>query len=308
MKQPSLRRYLFLSITAALVTMTVKFIGYLLTGSVGLFSDAAESVVNLIAAVVGLWAVTLAARPADEDHTYGHTKAEYFSSGVEGALILVAALLIAVEAIPRLLHPEPIDQAFWGLSFAVSGAVINGAVGWFLLRQGKKHRSITLEADAHHLFADVMTTGGVLLGVLLVALTKWNILDPLVALLVAVNILWTGGKLLRQTGLGLLDTALPHEDQATMDAIFERYRKQGLVFHAVRSRMAGRRRFLSFHVIVPGTWTILKGHALCEEIEQALRDALPASTIFTHLEPAEDPVTFEDIELDRVPSSQNPSA
>ena len=162
MKQPSLRVYMYLSIAAALVTMGVKFIGYFLTGSVGLFSDAAESVVNVVAALVGLWAVTLAARPADEEHTYGHTKSEYFSSGVEGALILVAALIIAVAALPRLLHPEPIKQAFLGLAFSVSGAVINGVLAWFMLREGKKQRSITLEADAHHLFTDVMTTAGVL--------------------------------------------------------------------------------------------------------------------------------------------------
>ena len=303
MKYSSLRLYMFLSIAAALVTMAVKFLGYALTGSVGLFSDAAESVVNLVAALVGLWAVTLAERPADEDHTYGHTKSEYFSSGVEGALILVAALIIAVEAIPRLLHPEPIEQAFVGLAFSVSGALVNGVLAWYMVREGKKQHSITLEADAHHLFADVLTTVGVLIGVLLVALTKWYILDPIVALLVALNIVWTGVKLLRQTGLGLLDTALPPEDLQTINDILGTYRKQGIAFHALRTRMAGRRRFVSFHVIAPGTWTILKGHALCEEIEVALHQALPNSTVFTHLEPKEDPVTFEDMELDRFPSS-----
>lgn len=300
MKQPSLRLYMFMSIAAAVVTMGVKFIGYFLTGSVGLFSDAAESVVNLVAALVGLWAVTLATRPADEDHTYGHTKSEYFSSGAEGALILVAAIIIAVEAIPRLLHPQPIEQAFVGLAFSVFGAVINGVLAWFMLREGKQQRSITLQADAHHLYADVLTTAGVVVGVLLVALTHWYILDPIVALLVAVNIIWTGVKLLRQTGLGLLDTALPQEDLDVLNQVLDPYRQQGIGFHAVRTRMAGRRRFVSFHVIVPGAWTVLKGHSLCEEIELALHDALPESTIFTHLEPKEDPVTFEDIELDRV--------
>jgi cation diffusion facilitator family transporter len=283
--------------------MGVKFLGYVLTGSVGLFSDAAESVVNLVAALVGLWALTLAARPADEEHAYGHTKSEYFASGVEGALILVAALVIAFEAIPRLLHPEPIEQAFVGLSFSVIGALINGVLAWFLLREGKKQRSITLEADARHLFTDVVTTAGVLVGVLLVVLTKWYILDPLVALLVAVNILWTGGKLLRQTGLGLLDTALPAQEREVVNQILDPYRKQGIAFHAMRSRMAGRRRFVSFHVIVPGNWTVLKGHAICEEIELAIRSALPECTVFTHLEPKEDPVTFQDIELDRAPQS-----
>jgi len=299
MKQPSTRLYMYLSIAAALVTMGVKFVGYFLTGSVGLFSDAAESVVNLVAALVGLWAVTLAARPADIEHTYGHTKSEYFSSGVEGALILVAALIIAVEAIPRLLHPEPIEQAYLGLAFSVVGALINGVLAWFMLRAGKEQRSITLEADAHHLFTDVVTTAGVFVGVLLVALTQWYILDPIVALLVAINIIWTGVKLLRQTGLGLLDTALPHEDMDAINAILDAYRERDIEFHALRSRIAGRRRFVSFHVIVPGKWTVLKGHAICEEIEMALHAALPESTIFTHLEPREDPVTFEDTELDR---------
>ncbi|GHO98744.1 transporter [Reticulibacter mediterranei] len=299
MKQPSLRLYMFLSIAAAVVTMVIKFLGYLLTGSVGLFSDAAESVVNLVAALVGLWAVTLSARPADEDHTYGHTKAEYFSSGVEGALILVAALVIASEAIPRLLHPEPIEQASLGLTFSVIGALINGVLAWFMLREGKKQRSMSLQADAHHLFTDVVTTAGVLVGVLLVVLTKWYLLDPLVALLVAGNIIWTGVKLLRQTGLGLLDTVLPKEDREVVSSVLDPYRQHGIDFHAMRTRMAGRRRFVSFHVIVPGAWTVLKGHALCEEIELALHSALPDSTIFTHLEPRENPASFDDTQLDR---------
>ena len=297
MKQPSTRLYMYLSIAAALVTMGVKFIGYFLTGSVGLFSDAAELVVNLVAALVGLWAVTLAARPADIEHTYGHTKSEYFSSGVEGALILVAALIIAFELLFPVFDTAPIEQAYLGLTFSIVGAVINGVLAWFMLREGKE-RSITLEADAHHLFTDVMTTVGVFIGVLLVALTKWYILDPIVALLVAINIIWTGVKLLRQTGLGLLDTALPHEDINAINAILDTYRKQNIEFHALRSRMAGRRRFVSFHVIVPGTWTVLKGHSVCEEIEMALHAALPESTIFTHLEPREDPVTFRYTEFD----------
>jgi cation diffusion facilitator family transporter len=301
MKQPSQRLYMSLSIVAAIVTMGVKFLGYGLTGSVGLFSDAAESAVNLVAALVGLWAVTLAAQPADEDHAYGHTKSEYFSSAAEGALILVAALIIVVEAIPRLLHPEPIEQAqaFVGLTFSSFGAVINGVLAWFMLREGKRQRSIALEADAHHLFVDVLTTVGVVVGILLVTLTRWYILDPIVALLVTVNIVWTGVKLLRQTGLGLLDTALPKEDLDVVNQVLDPYRQQDIVFHAMRTRMAGRRRFVSFHVIVPGVWTVLKGHSLCEEIELALHDALPESTIFTHLEPKEDPATFEDLELDR---------
>src|SRR5439155_3058894 len=253
MKVRSKRFYIALSVAAALATMTVKFIGYVLTGSVGLFSDAAESVVNLAAALVALWAITLAARPADEDHTYGHTKSEYFSSGVEGALILVAALVIAVEAIPRLLHPQPLEHVGLGLAFSVVGALINGVLAWFMLRAGKQLRSIALQADARHLFADVWTTLGVLIGVLLVAVTGWLILDPIVALLVAANIIWTGARLLHETGLGLLDTALPKKDLDHINTILDDYRAQGIVFHALRSRQAGSRRFVSFHVLVPGT-------------------------------------------------------
>ena len=307
MQVRSKRFYIVLSVAAALATMTVKFIGYFLTGSVGLFSDAAESVVNLVAALVALWAVTLAARPADEDHTYGHTKSEYFSSGVEGALILVAALVIAVEAIPRLFHPQPLEQVGLGLAFAVVGALINGVLAWFMLRAGKQLRSIALQADARHLFTDVWTTLGVLVGVALVALTGWLRLDPIIALLVAANIIWTGIRLLHQTGLGLLDTALPKEDLQQIEAIFAPYRAKGLVFHAVRSRQAGSRRFVSFHVLVPGSWTVTQGHSICEAIELAIRSQLPETTVFTHLEPREDPISFADQALDRIPVNDESS-
>lgn len=297
---------MFLSIGAALLTMGVKFIGYFLTGSVGLFSDATESIVNLVAALVGLWALTLASRPADEDHAYGHTKSEYFSSGVEGALILVAAVIIVIEALPRLQHPQPLGQIGPGLAFVVVGAVINGVLGWFMSRAGKRLRSITLEADARHLFADVFTTAGVFVGIVLVALTGWLILDPIIALLVALNIVWTGIRLLRETGLGLLDTALPLEDMRLIEHVLDGYRAQGLAFHALRTRQAGSRRFISFHVLVPGNWTVLKGHTTCETIEIALHDAFPETTVFTHLEPLEDPASFIDQALDRA-ADTNPT-
>lgn len=300
MKVHSKRFYIMLSVVAALATMTVKFLGYFLTGSVGLFSDAAESVVNLAAALVALWAITLAARPADEEHTYGHSKAEYFSSGLEGALIFVAALIIAVEAIPRLMHPQPLEQVGLGLAFSVTGAVINRMLAWFMLRAGKQQRSVALQADARHLFTDVWTTVGVLVEVAFVAITGWYILDPIVALLVTVNIIWTGTRLLHATGLGLLDTTLTKEDREHVEMILNRYRGQGIAFHALRSRQAGSRRFVSFHVLVPGTWTVLKGHRLCEAIELTIRDALPETTVFTHLEPLEDPLSFADQTLDRV--------
>jgi cation diffusion facilitator family transporter len=300
------RFYISLSIAAALVTMAAKFTGYLLTGSVGLFSDAAESIVNLVAALVALWALNLAARPADEEHAYGHTKSEYFSSGVEGALILVAAVTIAVEAIQRLQHPQKLEQIGLGLAFSVGGAIINGAVAVLLLRAGKRLRSITLEADARHLLADVWTTVGVVIGVLLVAITGWLPLDSIVALLVAVNIIWTGVRLLHETGLGLLDTSLPADDLAKISTIFATYQEKGIEFHALRTRRAGTRRFITFHILVPGTWTVLQGHTLSEEIELAILNALPESNVTTHLEPREDPVSWEDLELDRKIAREQP--
>jgi cation diffusion facilitator family transporter len=287
--------------------MSVKFIGYLLTGSVGLFSDAAESIVNLVAALVALWAVTLASKPADAEHTYGYTRSEYFSSEVEGALIFVAALIIVVEAIPRLLHPQPLEQVGLGLAFSVSGAVINGVLAWFMLRAGKAQRSVALQADARHLFTDVWTTVGVLVGILFVAVTGWLPLDPIVALLVAANIIWTGVRLLHQTASALLDTALIKEDLQGIDAILDTYRWQGILFHAQRSRQAGSRRFISFHVLVPGNWTVQKGHSVCESIELAIREAFPETTVFTHLEPREDPASFADQALDRIPILDEPS-
>jgi cation diffusion facilitator family transporter len=293
------RSYTWLSIAAALVTMALKFGAFGITGSVGLLSDALESLVNLAAALVAFWALTLAARPADEEHRYGHSKAEYFASGVEGGLIVVAAVSIVVAAWPRLLHPRPLDSIGLGLIIAVAGAAINGGVAFVLRQAGGRLRSVALEADARHLFTDVWTTVGVLVGVALVGLTGWLVLDPIIAMLVAANILWTGVRLVRESGLGLLDTALPAEDQQTIAAVLAEYQVRGIAFHALRTRRSGARRFISLHVLVPGAWTVKRGHDLAEAIEAALRQALPDSTVFTHLEPREDPAAWQDTELDR---------
>jgi cation diffusion facilitator family transporter len=293
------RSYIWLSIAAALVTMALKFFAYRLTGSVGLLSDAVESVVNLIAALVALWALWLAGRPADEEHRYGHSKAEYFSSGLEGALILVAAGSIVIAAAPRLLHPQPLQRVDLGLAVAVIAAAINGGVAWLLWQGGKRHRSITLTADARHLLTDVWTTVGVVVAVALVNLTGWLLLDPIIALIVALNIIWTGLRLLRESGYGLLDTALPQADQRVIADVLAPYRAEGIEFHALRTRSAGSRRFVSLHVLVPGTWTVKQGHDLCERIELALRRALTETTVFTHMEPREDPAAWEDQDLDR---------
>lgn len=288
-----------LSIGAAVVTIGLKFGAYLLTGSVGLFSDAAESVVNLVAAGTALWALTLAARPPDEEHAFGHNKAEYFSSGLESALILIAAALIAATALPRLFEPQPLQNVGVGLAVTLVAATINGGVALVLLRAGRRLRSITLEADAKHLLTDVWTSVGVVLGIVLVGLTGWLVLDPLIALLVAANIVWTGVRLLRDTGQGLLDRALPGEDQAKISKVLSRYGEKNIQFHAVRTRVAGQRRFISMHVLVPGDWTVKRGHDLAEEIEHDIARDLPQSTFFIHVEPAEDPASFEDQALDR---------
>ena len=295
----STRFYAVLSIAAAVVTIGLKFGAYFLTGSVGLFSDAAESVVNLVAAITALWALTLAARPPDEEHAFGHNKAEYFSSGLESALILISAGWIAATAVPRLFDPQPLQNVGVGIAVTLVAAVINGGVALSLMRAGRRLRSITLEADARHLLTDVWTSAGVVVGIVLVGLTGWLVLDPLIALLVAANIVSTGVRLLRDTGQGLLDRALPAEDQEKISKILSRYEERDIRFHAVRTRSAGQRRFVSMHVLVPGGWTVKRGHDLAEEIENDLARDLPQSTFFVHVEPAEDPSSFADQDLDR---------
>lgn len=299
MTRHPLTRFAWLSIGAALLTIGLKTAAYLITGSVGLLSDAVESVVNLVGGVMALAMLTIAARPADEDHAYGHSKAEYFSSGVEGGLIFVAALSIALAACQRLIFPKPLEALGSGIIVAVVAALVNLGVAVVLLRIGRKHNSITLEANAHHLLTDVWTSVAVVLGVGLVALTDWQWLDPLVALLVAANILRTAIGILRRSVLGLMDTAVSAEDIATVRAVFDRYRADGVQFHALRTRQAGARKFISMHVLVPGEWTVNRGHELLERIEADVRQALPGTTVFTHLESLDDPASWEDQTLER---------
>lgn len=297
------RHYIVLSVVVAAATISLKLGAYFLTGSVGLFSDAAESVVNLVAAVAALWALTLAARPPDEEHAFGHNKAEYFSSGLESALIIVAAGWIGVTAWSRLMDPQPLENVGIGLGITLVAAAVNGGAALVILSAGRRLRSITLRTDAYHLFTDVWTSLGVVVGVAAVALTGWLVLDPLIALIVAANIVWTGVRLLRDTLQGLLDRALPNEDQETISKVLARYEREAIQFHAVRTRAAGQRRFVSMHVLVPGRWTVQKGHDLSEEIEKSLGEELPGSTIFVHIEPSEDPASFADQNLDRNSSS-----
>jgi len=288
-----------LSIVAAVLTIGLKLGAYLLTGSVGLFSDAAESVVNLVAAVAALWALLYASRPPDEEHAFGHDKAEYFSSGLESALILIAAVWIGITAWDRLMDPQPLHNVGIGLSITLIAAAINGGVALVILRAGRRLRSITLQADAQHLLTDVWTSLGVVLGIATVQLTGWLVLDPLIGLLVTANILWTGVRLLRDTAQGLLDRALPPEDREVISRVLSRYEEKGIKFHALRTRASGPRRFISMHVLVPGEWTVQQGHDLSEQIERDLAEALPQSTFFIHIEPSEDPASFADQNLDR---------
>jgi len=303
-KSDRLFRLLWLSVAAAVATITLKTVAYLLTGSVGLLSDAAESVVNLVAAIVAMLALRFALKPADEEHAYGHQKAEYFSAGVEGTLVLVAAVTIGITAFGRLLDPQAIDSVGLGLAVSAAASLINLAVGFLLLRAGREERSIVVEADGRHLIADVWTSAGVIAGVAAVALTGWAILDPLIALAVAVNIVIAGLRLVRRSVGGLMDRALDADDLAQIQAVLARYREQeGIDFHALRTRQAGSRAFASVHVLVPGAWTVQRGHDLVEQVEDDLRARLPHATIFTHLEPVEDPKSFADTELDRAMSS-----
>lgn len=298
------RRYAVLSITAALVTIGFKLWAWLVTGSVGLLSDAAESFINLAAAIVALWALHFAARPPDDEHAYGHSKAEYFSSGLESALILVAALSIGATAWGRLQAPQPLENVGLGIAASLAATLVNGGVAAVLLRAGRRLNSIALSTGAHHLLTDVYTSIGIILAVLLVPLTGWLVLDPLIAFAVAANIVWAGVRLLRDTASGLLDRALPQEEQRIITRILSEHSERGIMFHAVRTRVAGQRRFVSLHVLVPGNWSVQRGHALCEEIEGEIIGALPKTTIFTHLEPLEDPASWQDQELDRLMSGR----
>jgi cation diffusion facilitator family transporter len=296
----SLARFAWLSIGAAVLTISLKAGAYFLTGSVGLLSDALESLVNVVAAIGALVALTVAGRAPDEEHAYGYAKAEYFASGLEGALILVATVSIVAAAVPRLLDPQPVMAVGWGLAIAALASLVNLGVAWRLFGAAREYRSIALEADARHLLTDVWTSAGVIVGVAAVALTGWERLDPLIALAVAANILWTGVGLVRRSALGLLDVALEPRERAAVEDVLGRYQQErGIQWHALRTRQSGRRRFVSVHILVPGDWTVYEGHRLLEAIEADVRAVLPVVTVFTHLEALDDPASWADTQLDR---------
>jgi cation diffusion facilitator family transporter len=299
MSTSSLTRYAWLSIGAAVLTIALKTIAYALTGSVGLLSDALESIVNLAGGLMALTMLSVAARPADEGHAFGHNKAEYFSSGVEGMLILVAAASIATAAIQRLIDPQPLEQAGLGLAVSLIASLINLGAALTLAKAGRRYHSITLEANSQHLLTDVWTSAGVLVGVGAVVLTGWQRLDPVVALLVAANIVWAGVRIVRKSILGLMDSALSQEEQEQIKSIIETHQDQGIRYHALLTRQSGMRKFVSVHILVPGEWTVQQGHNLVDRIETDICAALPNTTVFTHLESLSDPASWHDISLER---------
>lgn len=299
MMDRALPRAAWVAVIAAIMTILLKGIGYWFTGSVAILSDAMESLVNLITSVIALVVLTIAARPADEEHAYGHSKAEYFASGFEGALILIAALSIGVASISRLLDPVPLEGVRSGLIVTLAATAVNLVAARLLLRAGRQHRSIALESGARHLMTDVWTSLGVVVGVGVASTTGALWLDPVIALLVAGNIVYTGFNLVRRSMLGLLDTALPEETRREIIGLLEAQKVNGVQYHALRTRQAGMWGFISFHILVPGGWTVQQGHDLLEEIEEKLEAIVPNITVFTHLEPIEDPLSFQDTELKR---------
>lgn len=297
MERHHLTRFAWLSVGTAVATIGLKIAAYYLTGSVGLLSDALESGVNLVAALLALFSLTIAALPPDEEHAHGHDKAEYFSSGAEGTLIVIAAITIAITAAQRLLNPQPLEQVGLGLVASLVASACNWAVARILWKAGKANNSVTLMADSQHLMTDVWTSAGVLVGITAVALTGWVWLDPLIAIAVAVQITVAGVRLVRQAINGLMDPVLPGEEVAQIEAILKKYAARKVQYHALRTRQAGARRFITVHIQVPGAWSVQEGHVLLEEIEAELRQAFTAVAILTHLEPAEDPASWEDIAL-----------
>jgi cation diffusion facilitator family transporter len=299
MQERRVIRYAWLSVVTALATISLKTTAYLVTGSVGLLSDAIESLVNLSAALLALYVLRVGDRPPDEQHAYGHNKAEYFSSGAEGGMILIAAGSIITVAFQRILDPQPIAHVNVGIVISIIAALLNLVVARILFRAARANRSIALEADAHHLMTDVWTSAGVIIGVATVAMTGWIALDPLIGIAVAVHIAWVGSKLMRRSVHGLMDASIPEEEVKLVEEVLARHVSENVQYHALRTRQAGARSFVSVHLQVPGAWSVQEGHDLAERIESEIREAVPLVTVFTHIEPREDPLSFADLHLDR---------
>jgi cation diffusion facilitator family transporter len=288
MAMTAVRRMAVLSIATSITTLALKFGAYFLTGSVSLWSDAVEALVNLAAGLVALGALTLAEQPADDRHTYGHDKAEYFSSGVEGALILFAAVAIIWSAVGRIMAPQPLEQLGIGMLVAALAAGANFSAAWVMLKVARQHDSITIEADAKHLMTDVWTTAGILVGLAVVVwMPQWSILDPIMAIAVALHILFTGFDLIRRSADGLMDVALPAEDVARVGALISAELPPDASYHALRTRKAGARRFLEFHLLVPGELSVAQSHELCDRIESSLHAHFAKAHVTIHVEPNE---------------------
>ncbi|MEA4950810.1 MAG: cation diffusion facilitator family transporter [Petrimonas sp.] len=301
MKTRSLKKFMYLSIAAAVVTIGLKFIAYLKTGSMGFFSDALESLVNLFAAIIALILLNISEKPADEGHEYGHGKAEYFSSAIEGALILIAAFSIIYTSIPRIINPQPLENLGIGTLFSVGASLVNLFVGLTLIQNGKKERSIVLEADGKHLMTDVWTSVGVIAGVLVVKFTGLLILDPIIAIVVALNIVYTGYRLISRSASGLMDASIPQEEIKQITDYLNSLKRKNIDFHSLLTRQAGYRKFISVHLLVPGNWTVKEGHDCAEVIEQRIENMFDHTVnVTTHIEPIDDPLSLNDIKIDRL--------
>lgn len=290
-----LTKYAWLSIATAIATIALKTGAWAATGSVGLLSDAAESTVNLVAAVVALIALKVAARPATERFLYGRAKAEYFSAAVEGAMIFVAAAVILVVSAERFVNPAPLENVGWGLVVAIIASILNGVVAGILIRAGKKHRSITLRADGKHLLTDVWTSVGVVVGVGLVWLTGWDRLDAIVAFAVGVNIIVTGVGLVSESVAGLLDKTLDKEHNDTVARILREHSSETVTFHGLQTREAGQQMFMNVHMQVPDEWTVQHAHEFAHEVEDAIIAEYPSMEALVHIEPISDPASYDDI-------------
>lgn len=298
----SLTKYAWLSVAAGVVTFLLKLVAAYVSGSVGLLSDALEAIVNLVAAGIALIVLKIVERPPDISHPFGHDKAEYFSSGIESTLIIIASLSILYTAVERLINPRPLESAGLGLAIAGLAAAINLGVGQLLIRRGKKNDSITLESNGRHLMTDVWTSVGVIVGVGLAVVTGLIVLDPLIAIIVGLKIGWDGFKIFSRSVRGLMDTPIKAEEQAEVEEILKDYQfKHKVHWHALRTRQSGARRFIELHLLVPGKWPVQQSHDLVENIEKDIQEKINFSTILVHIEPLEDERSWNDqtlLELD----------
>ncbi len=300
MNHKAAKKFIYLSIAAAVITICLKFYAYFLTRSMGFFSDALESFVNLIAAVVALIMLNISAKPADDEHEFGHTKAEYFSSAIEGALIFVASLSIIYSSVPKLWNPTTLENINIGLIVSLSASIVNLVVGQILIRNGKKMKSLVLEADGKHLMTDVWTSVGVILAIILVKITGWLILDPIIAIAVALNIIFTGYNLILRSANGLMDKSIDDTEIKQITDYLDTYHDQNIDYHSFKTRQSGQRKFISFHLLMPGDLTVKEGHDKADEIEDYIENMFPEPVmVSTHIEPIEDPASLKVEEIDR---------